>query len=75
MLETRIEKAILEGLFVGEQEESFRVHVEAAEREASGREVELFQRALTFVSGVGVELAEHTIGFVEGDEHWATMKE
>ena len=69
VIEARVEKAIFEGLLVGEQEEAFGVHVEPAQREALGREVVFLESALSFIAGVGVELAEDAVGFVEGDEH------
>jgi len=69
MLIAGVKEAVFERFFVGKEEEAFGVHVEAAEGEALGWEVEFFERALSFVAGVGVELAENTVGFVEGDEH------
>ena len=64
-----IEEAVFEGFFVGEEEESLGIHVEATEREAFGWEVEFLEGALAFIAGVGVELAEDPVGFIEGDEH------
>ncbi|MFT6179327.1 MAG: hypothetical protein ACJAQT_000240 [Akkermansiaceae bacterium] len=69
VLIARIEEAIFERFFVREEKEAFRVHVEAAEREAFWREAEFLESALSFVAGVGIELAENSVGFVEGDEH------
>ncbi len=71
-----VEELVFERFFVGEEEESFGVHVEAAEGEALGREVEFLEGALSFVAGVGVELAEDAERFVEGNEHglWREAK-
>ena len=56
VFEARTEKAIFEDFLISEKKEAFGVHVEPPKREASRREVELFQGALAFVSRVGVEL-------------------
>jgi len=64
-----IEKAIFERFFVCEKKEPFGVHVESSEGKAPRREVEFLQSALPFVPGVGIKLAENTVGFVEGNEH------
>lgn len=64
-----IEEAVFESFFVGEKEEAFAIHVKAAEWEALWGKGKTLQGVLFFFPGVGVELAEHSVGFVEGDEH------
>ena len=76
MVEAGIQQAVFERFLVGEEEEALGVHIETAEREALRREIELLEGALSFVAGVGIELAEDAEGFVESNEHgvWGEAK-
>ncbi len=69
VLVARVEESVLERLFISEKEEPFRVHVEPPERETFWREVEFRQSPLVVRIRVLVELAEDSVGLVEGDEH------
>lgn len=69
VLEAGIEKTIFEIFFVGEKEKPLGVHVESPERQAAGRKGEFREGPLPLLAGIGIELAQNAVGFVEGEEH------
>lgn len=67
----RIEQAGVEAGLVGKEEEAFAVGVETAERVNAGRQARRAEIGEGFPRGTGLggELREDAVGFVEGDEH------
>ena len=69
MLEARVQQFVFESFLVGEKKKTFRIHIQTSKGQDFGREIEFLQSPLPSVSGIGVELAQDAIGFVESDEH------
>ena len=69
MLELGMKEAVFERLFVGEEKQAFRVHIEPTKRENFRRKVEFLEGTVLFVTRVRIELAENAVGLVEGDKH------
>jgi hypothetical protein len=63
-----VEEAVDEGAFVGEEEKALAIGVETADGVDARREVEGGERA-PLRAGLGGELGEDAVGFVEGEEH------
>jgi hypothetical protein len=64
----RIEEAVDESAFVGEEEEPFAVGIETADRVNARRETKLGKRA-PLGAGLRRELRKNAVGFVESEEH------
>jgi hypothetical protein len=64
-----VEQLVFKRLFIGKKEESLRIHIEPPKRETFRRKTKILERALVLLTGVRVELAEDSVGFVERDEH------
>ena len=64
----RIEQAINESAFVREEEKAFAIGVETADRVDARRQIE-FGECAPVGAGLGGELREDAVGFVESEEH------
>ena len=74
MLEARVEKPVLKRLLIGQEEQSFGIHVESAHGDASFWKVETGEGLLFFLAWVGIELTQESVGFVEGKKHGSNRR-